>query len=450
MKVRVSGALVGAFMCAMPLDAQDTGAEFSSEQDTLSKIEKQSRVEHRGRDRARPYHAFYVGEMNGDAPLIAENEDALIHMASLSKLLTAMAYYDCRALAIAAAKTEQERDSVIAKFDAELPSVKEFLVHSDNRQAHRGGLFLEHLDLDFINRGVEEQGLKRGRYRVFSNVIIPEVLKPLGLKDTKIYNPSGLPPYEFGRRYRSGYFIYSRKERPFNYKGSGSGHYKDPTDYNTTTPYEAAKILQRIVTHYPEIHKMLQISELWNTRRKQNKANTNTLLEHSVHKKARPSLGVDAGKTGTSIGAGSMQGFTANRLIYKDSARIFAVDAGHWKWARDRRKRLFKNPDRTNRDKHSHVLIDSAYGLLERKYMPKADLAIKSAGVVPFDHSLSYAFDTAGLRRKIQPQNLYAQGVRKKGSFLSRVFVKKSKRSKQAPNHVGHARRPEEPRLSQD
>lgn len=381
--------------------------------DTLSVDEKLSRKSYKGRDRKRPYQAFYVTNFDTDSVLIAQNEDALIHMASFTKLPLAMAYYYCRDRAIEEAQSDEDRAEISKAFAAELPYLKEALVHSDNRQAHRIALFLEYLELNFINQGLREQKLKRGRYRAFSKVIIPEVLKSLDLKETKILNPSGLPPYEFRK--------YPRRERPFNYKGTGSGHYRDPDDYNVSTPREMAKILKAVIKDYPQIHSIMRIAELYNTRRGKLKPNTNTLLENSVHEKAMPAEGFDIAKTGTSIGGGSLMGGSAFRRVFTDSVRLLAVDAGYWKWARDSRRRLYKNPNREYRDLHMNKILDSAYGLLERERELQNIPIPETQGVKVDSFAFSLSVNVDGLKSVFDQKSSELPPTRRERRAIARA-----------------------------
>lgn len=438
-KTEFYSAAFAALLSASALFAQGPNADhsdFDSAKDTVTsvdgynKIERLSRTSYQGRDPNRPYSAFYVTESIDSLPLISKNEHAVIHMASITKLTLAMAYYYCRDRAFAEASSPDDLKKIRKKFEKELPYLKQAIVHSDNKQAHRIGLFLENLNIDFINCGIEELGIKRGHYRVFSKIIIPEVLKPLGLKETRITNPSGLPPYDFR--------FFPRRERPFNFRGSAPHHYRDPDDYNVSTAYEVAKIVEAAVKSYPELYQMTRIRELWNTADGEMRPNVLTLLENSLHEKAMPIKGFDFGKTGTTRGAGSAQAGSALREIFGDSARLYIVDAGHWKWLRDQKRRKYKAANRRARDEHSQKLIDSAYRLIERKkrmltletIQPKgAVLDTNSLRLKPiFDHQWDMLKRNRRLRRLAERSERHKNGQKGKFGFLNKIFVRREPR----------------------
>lgn len=325
----------------------------------LNDTERQSRQSFKGRSPHRPYHVSYVGVVGADTALIGENEQTLVHMASISKVPAAMTFYYTRDRALEEAGSEEEREDIRQMFAEIEPLISTMIVYSDNVDANRVAAFLDGLDFKFIEDAKKEQGVSSGRLRVFSQVLVPMMLATIGegeydgpvIIDTQMKSASGLPSYEFA--FNSNRYEYpDRNTWPEGAKSRRSNAYYDWQDYNVSTPYEIFKILEHMVEHYPQIHKIMgqpvlveEVKDgvLWRSH------NTNPLLENSVRGRVVNTQGVDGGKTGTTQGSGKSIVVTAER----DGVRIIAVHMGGYSYP--------------ERDYHTQELVEEAFEMLAPK-----------------------------------------------------------------------------------
>ncbi len=355
----VAGILTVTFIgTALPSFSQDNVQEADSLQPekkeiVLNAVEKQSRINVKGRDKNRPFHAYYVREAGATEPLLAKNENAVVHIASVSKMITAMAFYYCWEEALKEAVDEETRRGIDKMFQEKEPYVSMALIYSNNKRANEVGVFLEHLDFDFINKAVEEQGIQRGRLRVFSKIIVPQALDAVGgIENTFMTTPSGLPPDNY--EYRPWNRHMRGDQIPDVYKGSkySSRSYR-LSDHNRSTPKEIADIIEYILEHYPRIQEFMNTPVVEDTLSANFFGvhyNTNLLLEDSEHHfKGLNVPGVHFGKTGTTDKGGKSIVWEADR----SNVTIIGDDFGHRK--------------ASERNAHSVELIEAAFAMLEPK-----------------------------------------------------------------------------------
>lgn len=458
MKTGVFSTLAALFMSVAPLKAQGPQAAadsaFFNRDTTLTEAELGSYKSYQGRDPERPYHTSCVVEVGDEEPLIDENADAIIHIASLTKLITAQSFYYCKEVALREAGSPQARDSVRQEFDEMQHYIDHALIYSNNYHAHKIGMFLENLDLGFINKGIEEKCIERGNYRVFSQIIVPAVLKEAGVKNTVIFNPSGLPPYEFGGD------KYAAEEPPDNYRDCEDKPalchplYKDPDDYNRSTPRDMVKLFAHIIERYPEVIAITGRptikGKIWG--RTQDIANTNFLLENSVALYKKPQKGVFAGKTGTSNGAGALSVLLVQRCVNGREKQLVVFDGGHWRWRKGEKKGWG-----TARDRHLRKVIDHGFVQLahrlerqEAEFLAQKVEALERKDIV---FAVSEPLDSARLKNLFA---LQAPDLEEKLAPLTRSerrrLIRNAEKEKGKKDRFGFgkklfARRPEEPQL---
>ncbi|MEM7680108.1 MAG: hypothetical protein AAF182_03800 [Pseudomonadota bacterium] len=317
----------------------------------LNAVEQQSRRAYRGRNPFRPYDAFYAAVMGADTALVAKNEYALVHMASISKVPAAVAFYFAWERGLAEASSDEERNAINEKFEAVQPYVATMLIFSNNKHANNIANFLDGLDLPFIAEAKAEQNVRSGRLRVYNNIVMPMALSEIeDIKETQIFNAAGLPPYEYA--YRSNRYKYPQRLRPEGFDSRRAASYQDggpSNDYNVSTPYEIFKIFEHALQRYPKIHEFMSqplAVDSMSTSSPKRYMNTNTLLENSARARIMNTVGVDGGKTGTTRGAGKSIAVTAER----DGVRIIVVRMG--------------GRSSTSRDQSTQQLVEQSFSLL--------------------------------------------------------------------------------------
>jgi D-alanyl-D-alanine carboxypeptidase len=325
----------------------------------------------------RPYQAFGAYEVGGHKPLIEHNADLLLHMASLTKVITAAAYYYCWDLALQEAPDSVAAARIHDDFTSHEALIHRLLVFSHNHSAHKAAQFLERQPIEFIRQGAQERGFGADHYEIFCKIIAPRVLQEAGAPDVQIFNPSGLPPYAFSK--------YPEADRPINYKAFKPGKkadgkrlkphdiYKDPEDYNTATVRDIRKIMDYVALHYPQVLRVMQIPSVpsFVAGRKEPFFNTNRIMEYAESPKAAPQYGVIGGKTGTTNGAGSCIAVLVKRPVevggVVEEKTYVVVVMG---MTEERKNKLVPSPDL--RDVQAVALIDSAQSLLREEMRQRA------------------------------------------------------------------------------
>ncbi|MCF8495496.1 MAG: hypothetical protein K9G62_02380 [Alphaproteobacteria bacterium] len=237
-------------------------------------------------DPPRAWAVFKLGKP--DDPLLSRNLDTPVHPASLTKLATMMAYFHYKNAGMIEAS-----DGQIKEIESD---IKKALVSSDNNAAERVAEFLERQP--FALKLIRENNLiLERRFQVFSDLLLPPVLKEAGLKNTQIYNPTGFPWYY--------------------YENIGQPH--GPENENMSTVRDLGHLCDHMIRNYPEIHKICGIAKY------KGKDNSNWLLENSEDSHALPYEGTDCCKTGYIKSAGYCLALSAEQ----DGTRLIAITMGN-------------------------------------------------------------------------------------------------------------------------